>query len=450
MNRQTLGIMCAVTLVAVTIAGPATALARPVRTAPTLGPGAGSSVVGLAGSVPPSGPAAPSDKSLPSLPSGVSASATDPLPVADVQWMNAWVTPITGFVDRAASRYDSHTIYLEQGEEIWLDLYGPEIGEDFDLYLYNPSNTLAYASNVFDTSEESITGTADVQGTWTVVVDAFTGSGDYELYANFGSADDNVPAVPIPPSRVETWLDAYSDWDDVYRIWLNAGDVLTLTLRRGSMYTAGFYPNLYLYAPGTTDVWSDAPIEGREGMSFPKTIAYAATTSGYYYADIYEYAATREQGEAYLNWKVSSPVYRFYNFTNNTHFFTPSLDEANTVIATWSNVFRYEGVGYYINPANNTQPLYRFYNRNSRSHFYTASAEEANTIVAKYSNVFTYDGQTYAVNPAPVANSAPVYRFYNLRNGSHFYTASAEEADMVIATWPTIYRYEGPAFWIGQ
>jgi hypothetical protein len=144
------------------------------------------------------------------------------------------------------------------------------------------------------------------------------------------------------------------------------------------------------------------------------------------------------------------PVYRFYNFTNNTHFFTNSLDEANHVIATWPDVFRYEGIAYYTNPLNNTQPLYRFYNNVSKSHFYTASLEEANYVVANYSNVFTYDGQTYSVSPVPVPNSTPVYRFYNLRNGSHFYTASAEEADIVIATWPTVYRYEGPAFWIGQ
>ncbi len=145
-----------------------------------------------------------------------------------------------------------------------------------------------------------------------------------------------------------------------------------------------------------------------------------------------------------------APVYRFYNFTNNTHFFTPSLDEANSVIANYPKVFRYEGICYYTNPANNTQPLYRFYNRVSASHFYTASLDEANHILATWPHIFTLDGQTYAVNPGPVPNSMPVYRFFNLRNGSHFYTASAEEADMVIATWPTIYRFEGPAFWLGQ
>jgi hypothetical protein len=144
------------------------------------------------------------------------------------------------------------------------------------------------------------------------------------------------------------------------------------------------------------------------------------------------------------------PVYRFYNRTNGTHFFTDSAAERDMVSATWPDVFSYEGVAYTTNPYNNTQPLYRFYNKASSSHFYTASAEEAATILVRWPAVFTLDGQTYAVNPAPVANSVPVYRFYNLRNGSHFYTASSEEANRVIATWPDVYHYEGTAFWLGQ
>lgn len=144
------------------------------------------------------------------------------------------------------------------------------------------------------------------------------------------------------------------------------------------------------------------------------------------------------------------PVFRFYNFTNGTHFFTPSETERDTVIATWPNVFRYEGIAYYTNPANNTQPLYRFYNKVSGSHFYTASADEANTILAKWPNVFSLDGQTYAVCPSPVPNSIPVYRFFNRTNGSHFYTASADERDTVIARWSNVYTFEGPAFYLGQ
>lgn len=148
--------------------------------------------------------------------------------------------------------------------------------------------------------------------------------------------------------------------------------------------------------------------------------------------------------------RMAVPVYRFYNRTNGTHFFTDSSSERDHVIATWPGVFTYEGVAYTTNPVNNTQPLYRFYNRVSGSHFYTASAEEASSIMAQWSAVFSLDGQTYAVNPGPVADSIPVFRFYNVRNGSHFYTASEEERNTVMATWPDTYTYEGPAFWLGQ
>lgn len=145
-----------------------------------------------------------------------------------------------------------------------------------------------------------------------------------------------------------------------------------------------------------------------------------------------------------------APVYRFYNFTNNTHFFTDSEAERDHVIATWPNVFSYEGEAYFTNPSNNTTPLTRLYNKVARSHFYTASAGEAANALATWPMVFSLDGPTYAVNPGPVPFSIPVYRFYNMRNGSHFYTASETEKNDVIAKYPTVYRLEGPAFWIGQ
>ena len=145
-----------------------------------------------------------------------------------------------------------------------------------------------------------------------------------------------------------------------------------------------------------------------------------------------------------------SPVYRFYNFTNNTHFFTDSAAERDHVVATWPNVYRFEGVAYLRNPANNTTRLTRLYNRVSGSHFYTASPAEAANALATWPAVFQLDGPTYAVNPGVVPWSVPVYRFYNLRNGSHFYTASETEKANVMTSWPDVYRYEGPAFWIGQ
>ena len=120
------------------------------------------------------------------------------------------------------------------------------------------------------------------------------------------------------------------------------------------------------------------------------------------------------------------------------------------MIQRWSNVYSYEGVAYWVNPSANTQPLYRFYNRTSESHFYTASPQERDHVIAAWSNVFTYEGETYRVSPVAAVGAVTVYRFYNLKNGSHFYTASAEERDAVIAQWPGVYRFEGPAYWLGQ
>lgn len=147
---------------------------------------------------------------------------------------------------------------------------------------------------------------------------------------------------------------------------------------------------------------------------------------------------------------VPTDVFRFYNARNGTHFFTPSAEERDMVMAKWPTIFTYEGVAYSLDPGSNPQPLYRFYNNFSKSHFYTASLEERNLVTAKWPAIFTYEGETYPVCPAEVPGAVAVYRFYNRTNGSHFYTASAQERDMVQAKWPNVYTYEGPAFWLGQ
>lgn len=144
------------------------------------------------------------------------------------------------------------------------------------------------------------------------------------------------------------------------------------------------------------------------------------------------------------------PVFRFYNARNGAHFYTSSADEAAGVRAKWPTVFTDEGIAYYMDPAKNAQPLYRFYNVISKSHFYTASPEEAEGVKARWPGVFAYEGETYRVCSTQVPGSVPVYRFYNLKNGSHFYTSSEQERAHVEATWPGIYDFEGVAYWLAQ
>src|SRR5574340_635960 len=128
------------------------------------------------------------------------------------------------------------------------------------------------------------------------------------------------------------------------------------------------------------------------------------------------------------------PVYRFYNVRTGSHFYTASPSKRDAVIAQWADVFSYEGAAYTVNTSNpaNVVALYRFYNVSNGSHFYTASLDERNAVIAQWSATYAYEGPAYNVS-GTATNSSPMYRFYNTRSGSHFYTISAEERDMVIA-----------------
>lgn len=154
------------------------------------------------------------------------------------------------------------------------------------------------------------------------------------------------------------------------------------------------------------------------------------------------------QDVAYPFVVVPNAVYRFYNNGNGTHFYTPSADEAMAVRTKWPDIYTYEGIAYFADPAKNGQPLYRFYNQRIGSHFYTASWDEAVTVMQRWPNIYTFEGPTYAVSPSPATGAASVYRFYNRRNGAHFYTISAEERDTVMQRWSNVYAYEGEAFWV--
>ncbi|NTW27797.1 MAG: hypothetical protein HGA39_00300 [Coriobacteriia bacterium] len=143
------------------------------------------------------------------------------------------------------------------------------------------------------------------------------------------------------------------------------------------------------------------------------------------------------------------PIYRFFNRNNGSHFYTASAGERDTVIAQYSATFSYEGRAYGVNTTNpyNNAPLYRFYNKKNGSHFYTASLQERNTVIALWGATYNYEGPAYNVCTYS-AGTTPVYRFYNRNNGSHFYTVSVDERNTVMAAYSATYSYEGVAFFV--
>jgi uncharacterized repeat protein (TIGR02543 family) len=155
----------------------------------------------------------------------------------------------------------------------------------------------------------------------------------------------------------------------------------------------------------------------------------------------------------YAKWTVTPvlmPVWRFYNMRTGTHFYTASVAEKNNVVAALSSIYRLEGVAYYVNtanPANNT-PLYRFYNVKTGVHFYTASETEKDNVLRTLSSTYRLEGVAYYVCATPVAGATSVYRFLNFKKGVHFYTASAAERDTVVRTLWSTYRLEGVGFYL--
>jgi hypothetical protein len=114
-------------------------------------------------------------------------------------------------------------------------------------------------------------------------------------------------------------------------------------------------------------------------------------------------------------------------------------------------IYRYEDVAFQVNEnAPGVTGLYRFYNLRSASHFFTASSTEAASVMKNWPTTFRDEGRSYKVQTYPGGGAVPVYRFYNMRNGSHFFTASAAEKDDVIAKYSNVYKFEDAVYWLPQ
>ena len=125
-------------------------------------------------------------------------------------------------------------------------------------------------------------------------------------------------------------------------------------------------------------------------------------------------------------------VHRFYNQTNGAHFHTSSTAEKDNIIAHFGLQYRYEGIAYEA-PSSGDIALYRFFNRDKNSHFYTASKSEADFLTGKTEWGYEYEGRTFEVLTTSQGEQTEVHRFYHPEKDVHFYTASEDEANGIIA-----------------
>ena len=176
-----------------------------------------------------------------------------------------------------------------------------------------------------------------------------------------------------------------------------------------------------------------------EGMMTP--IFFRGTSSDVSNLDL---AILKDIG---YNVSFDDNIFRFFNRSTGTHFYTANIDEKNFVKTYLAN-FNYEGVAFQTEATAQTgHAVYRFYNTNMDSHFYTISDYERDFVRQNLSN-YQYEGQVfYAYDNNSSGDHEALYRFFNTATGTHFYTASVVERDSVVANLPS-FQYEGIGFYI--
>jgi lysyl endopeptidase len=143
----------------------------------------------------------------------------------------------------------------------------------------------------------------------------------------------------------------------------------------------------------------------------------------------------------------TKPVFRFYNRNNDSHFYTNSITESNT-IKQYLTHYRYEGTAFNASPFQTTafKPVYRFYNTASDSHFFTISATERAYILANLKH-YRDEGVAWYAQETAGNGAIPLYRFYNTASDVHFFTSSETEKNAIVTNLKH-FRFEGIKYYV--
>lgn len=145
---------------------------------------------------------------------------------------------------------------------------------------------------------------------------------------------------------------------------------------------------------------------------------------------------------------ASIGVYRFFDRTTGEHFYSADQGERNNLILTQPTL-AYEGVGLraVASPSSDAAavPVFRFFDLTNGTHFYSINPAERDNIVATRSDL-AFEGTAFYEHGTAQTGDTPVYRFFDTDDGSHFFTASASERAAILATRPDL-RDEGIGFY---
>ena len=145
-------------------------------------------------------------------------------------------------------------------------------------------------------------------------------------------------------------------------------------------------------------------------------------------------------------------VYRFFDTSLGTHFYTSDAGEAATVLATRPDLTP-EGPGGIGLQAvavaasdPNAVPVFRFFDTIHGTHFFTASASERDSVIATRPDLTYEPTSSFYEHATAQPGDTPVYRFFDSVYGTHFYTDSETERAGIVANRPDLVA-EGVGFY---
>lgn len=146
------------------------------------------------------------------------------------------------------------------------------------------------------------------------------------------------------------------------------------------------------------------------------------------------------------------PVIRIQNTSLfGVYFFTIYDDERAAALVANPN-WRQEGPAFWASLADGDglNPVHRFRNLNNGSYLYTIYDTERTDIATNYASTFVYEGVAWYARQTQSDGWTPLYRFRNVTNGTYLFSAYESEKDAIIATYPTVFKMEGVAYYVRQ
>jgi fibronectin-binding autotransporter adhesin len=145
-------------------------------------------------------------------------------------------------------------------------------------------------------------------------------------------------------------------------------------------------------------------------------------------------------------------VFRFFDKNFGTHFYTSDPNEEQVILKTRPDLVPEGpgGVGLQaistVSNDPNAAPVYRFFDTLHGTHFFTASASERDTVINTRPDLTFEPTSLFFEHTQPQPGDTPVYRFFDNKFGTHFYTDDPTERATILNTRPDLVA-EGIGFY---